>query len=146
MPQRQFVRQRILSAGLAALLAIAPTIATACTRLVYLGANKRVIMARSMDRKSDLETNLWIFPRGMARSGEVGPNSLRWTSKYGRRNPLSLRHLHHWRAERGWPRCQRAAARGVGISEVRPEQAGAHGLGAICARQLRDCSGGGGRL
>lgn len=36
-----------------------------------------------MDWKSDLKTNLWIFPRGMARNGEVGPNSLAWTSKYG---------------------------------------------------------------
>src|SRR5258708_33330841 len=28
-------------------------------------------------------TNLWIFPKGMERSGEAGRNSLRWTSKYG---------------------------------------------------------------
>ncbi|MCA1538089.1 linear amide C-N hydrolase [Bradyrhizobium sp. NBAIM03] len=83
MPQRNFVRQRILSAGLAALLAIAPSIAPACTRLVYLGVNDQVITARSMDWKSDVETNLWIFPRGMARNGEVGPNSLKWVSKYG---------------------------------------------------------------
>lgn len=28
-------------------------------------------------------TNLWIFPRGMSRNGEVGPNSVKWKSKYG---------------------------------------------------------------
>lgn len=26
---------------------------------------------------------LWVFPRGMRRSGEAGPNSIAWTSKYG---------------------------------------------------------------
>ncbi|MBD9480536.1 linear amide C-N hydrolase [Pseudoxanthomonas sp. PXM02] len=55
----------------------------ACTRVVYLGANDDVITARSMDWKNDVATNLWIFPRGMARSGQAGPNSVKWTSKYG---------------------------------------------------------------
>jgi choloylglycine hydrolase len=36
-----------------------------------------------MDWKVDVGTNLWMFPRGMARSGEAGPHSLQWTSKYG---------------------------------------------------------------
>ena len=36
-----------------------------------------------MDWKTDVGTNLWVFPRGMKRSGEVGPNSVKWTSKYG---------------------------------------------------------------
>jgi penicillin V acylase-like amidase (Ntn superfamily) len=63
-------------------LVIAP-LAEACTRLVYHGANDQVITARSMDWKSDVGTNLWIFPRGMKRSGEAGPNSLLWTSRYG---------------------------------------------------------------
>lgn len=57
--------------------------AIACTRVVYLGANDQVITARSMDWKSDITSNLWVLPRGMARSGEAGPNSLRWTSRYG---------------------------------------------------------------
>lgn len=57
--------------------------AIACTRVVYLGANDQVITARSMDWKSDITSNLWVLPRGMERSGEAGPNSLRWTSRYG---------------------------------------------------------------
>ena len=36
-----------------------------------------------MDWKEDLLTNLWIFPRGMARDGGLGKGSLEWTSKYG---------------------------------------------------------------
>jgi len=55
----------------------------ACTRLVYHGANGQVITARSMDWKSDIVSNLWVLPRGMARTGETGSNILRWTSKYG---------------------------------------------------------------
>lgn len=59
------------------------SIADACTRLVYIGHGDDVITARSMDWKVDVQTNLWIFPRGMKRSGEAGPNSIKWTSKYG---------------------------------------------------------------
>jgi choloylglycine hydrolase len=57
--------------------------ARACTRAVYLGADGDVITARSMDWKVDVATNLWVFPRGMQRSGEAGANSIHWTSKYG---------------------------------------------------------------
>jgi penicillin V acylase-like amidase (Ntn superfamily) len=68
----------------AAFLLLVPTLAAvACTRAVYLGDNGDVITARSMDWKVDVLTNLWIFPRGMQRSGQAGPNSLHWTSKYG---------------------------------------------------------------
>jgi len=58
-------------------------VADACTRVVYLGPADHVITARSMDWKTDVGTNLWVFPRGMQRSGAAGPNSIRWTSKYG---------------------------------------------------------------
>ena len=57
--------------------------ADACTRFVYTGANGDVITARSMDWQSDIATNLWIFPRGMARTGQAGEYSIAWTSTYG---------------------------------------------------------------
>jgi penicillin V acylase-like amidase (Ntn superfamily) len=44
--------------------------AESCTRFVYLGVNDQIITARSMDWKTG--TNLWIFPRGMKRSGRSG--------------------------------------------------------------------------
>jgi penicillin V acylase-like amidase (Ntn superfamily) len=82
-----FRRQRtLLTAFTVALITIGIAIqstADACTRLVYLGANDEVITARSMDWKNDIGTNLWIFPRGMQRSGETGKNTIHWTSKYG---------------------------------------------------------------
>lgn len=54
-----------------------------CTRVVYLGAEDRVVTGRSMDWKYEIGTNLWAFPRGMHRQGRAGANSLEWTSKYG---------------------------------------------------------------
>lgn len=57
--------------------------ANACTRVVYHGPNGTYITARSMDWKDEIPANLWIFPRGMQRNGEVGVNSITWTSKYG---------------------------------------------------------------
>jgi choloylglycine hydrolase len=36
-----------------------------------------------MDFSSPIPANLWIFPRGIQRNGEVGPNSITWKSRYG---------------------------------------------------------------
>jgi len=36
-----------------------------------------------LDWKDEIPANLWLFPRGIDRRGEVGPNSVRWTAKYG---------------------------------------------------------------
>jgi len=36
-----------------------------------------------MDWKDNIPANLWVFPRGMKRNGEVGSTSMTWTSKYG---------------------------------------------------------------
>lgn len=54
-----------------------------CTRVVYSGKNDMVATGRSMDWKTDMHSNIWIFPRGMERNGETGSNSLTWTSQYG---------------------------------------------------------------
>ena len=76
---------RLLCAALlaGALAAAFSPKAGACTRVVYVGPDGTVLTARSMDWKEDSRTNLWIFPRGMERSGAVGKNPLRWTSRYG---------------------------------------------------------------
>ncbi len=83
MKMKKSALSRIFAIGLAAAIATAPSLSLACTRLIYLGASSQVITARSMDWRFEMPTNLWIFPRGMARSGEVGPNSLQWKSRYG---------------------------------------------------------------
>ncbi len=55
----------------------------ACTRVVYQGDNNMIITGRTMDWKEDTRSNIWIFPRGMERNGEVGKDPMRWKSKYG---------------------------------------------------------------
>lgn len=67
--------------ALAMATAVAP--AWACTRAVYLGDNGDVITARSMDWKVDVATNLYVLPRGIARTGQAGPKSAAWTARYG---------------------------------------------------------------
>ncbi|ELY93419.1 choloylglycine hydrolase [Natrialba hulunbeirensis JCM 10989] len=54
-----------------------------CTRLVYLGEEGRVLTARSMDWGEDIGSNIWTLPRGMERTGQVGPASMEWTAAYG---------------------------------------------------------------
>ncbi len=74
-----------LSAALAGMALILTSIqdVDACTRAVYLGENGTVITGRSMDWAEDMQTNLWVFPRGMKRGGAAGPNSPKWVSIYG---------------------------------------------------------------
>jgi len=55
----------------------------ACTRVVYKGPNNTVLTGRTMDFSMEIPANLWVFPRGIKRNGEVGTNSIEWTSKYG---------------------------------------------------------------
>lgn len=77
------IRPQLAALLLAASGIAATTSAWACTRLVFHGAEGQVMTARSMDWKSDIVSNLWVLPRGMERSGQTGPNTLRWKSKYG---------------------------------------------------------------
>ncbi|WP_429911153.1 linear amide C-N hydrolase [Glycocaulis sp.] len=65
------------------MLAFGVAAAEACTRVVYLGPEGRIITARSMDWRTDIGSNLWILPRGVERNGETGPNTLSWTARYG---------------------------------------------------------------
>lgn len=59
------------------------TSADACTRAVYHGSENTVITGRSMDWNDYTQTNIWVLPRGIKRSGQVGTNSAEWTAKYG---------------------------------------------------------------
>jgi len=73
-----------LAASAALVIAAAgPPSVDACTRVVYNGPNGTILTGRSMDFAMEIPANLWVFPRGMARDGAVGPTSVRWTSRYG---------------------------------------------------------------
>lgn len=66
-----------------AFLAISISQPAACTRILYETATNNFIVGRTMDWYDDTGTDLWAFPRGMVRDGGVGPDSIKWTSKYG---------------------------------------------------------------
>lgn len=55
----------------------------ACTRVVYQGPNGTVITGRTMDWRGSIPADLWVFPRGIERNGEVGASSVKWKAKYG---------------------------------------------------------------
>lgn len=74
---------RIFTAAALSAALFCSDIATACTRVVYQGPDNTIITARSMDWQTEIPANLWLFPRGMERFGEVGTSSLKWKSKYG---------------------------------------------------------------
>lgn len=79
--KKMLFRACCLAGGAAALVSAEE--AGACTRAVYLGPDGMVVTGRTMDWREDIPTNLYVFPRGMERSGYDEGNTLHWTSKYG---------------------------------------------------------------
>lgn len=72
--------------GFAALFAsslISPSDADACSRAVYHGDDNLYIVGRSLDWKTPIPTNLYVYPRGLKKVGSDKPNAVSWTSKYG---------------------------------------------------------------
>lgn len=66
---------------LLALLAAGKTIA--CSRVVFLGDNDLTIVGRTLDWRTPIPTNLYVYPRGMEKQGMPDGNTFRWKSKYG---------------------------------------------------------------
>lgn len=78
-------------------LAIAATLAIAaagahdaqgCTRVLYVGdttatAQPLRIVGRSLDWKTPIPTNLYVYPAGIHKKGNDLPGSVEWASKYG---------------------------------------------------------------
>lgn len=64
-------------------IGFATTLSHACSRAVYLGPNQQIVTGRTMDWREDMQTNLWILPRGLENDGAMGAKGLKWTSKYG---------------------------------------------------------------
>lgn len=77
------MRNLFLTSAVALSLALQTTPAEACTRAVYLGPDNMVVTGRTMDWKEDIRSNIYLFPRGMKRSGAKMENTLHWTAKYG---------------------------------------------------------------
>lgn len=72
------------SAALAALsFALAPLTADACTRVLYKGTDNLIVVGRSLDWKTPIPTNIYVYPRGITKQGASTPDGVNWTSKYG---------------------------------------------------------------
>lgn len=72
----------VLIAVIGMTVVLAPE-ARPCSRVVYKGADSLVVVGRSLDWKTPIPTNMWVFPRGMVKRSDSGDNALEWTSKYG---------------------------------------------------------------
>lgn len=73
----------ILAAGAMALAAFTPSEADACSRVLYQGNDSLFVVARSLDWKTPIPTNIYVYPRGMQKMSSNLSNPIRWTSKYG---------------------------------------------------------------
>lgn len=63
--------------------ALCPFQSDACTRVIYQGQDDIFVVARSLDWKTPIPTNLYVYPRGMKKTSHNLPGALEWTSKYG---------------------------------------------------------------
>jgi penicillin V acylase-like amidase (Ntn superfamily) len=82
MITRKLIRNQ--RAPLALFLAlVSATPAVACTRILYTSEQGTVITARGMDWAEDMNSNLWVFPRGITRQGLGTAQTISWKSKYG---------------------------------------------------------------
>lgn len=68
---------------LMALFAILPNQSEACSRVLYHGQGDIMVVGRSLDWKTPIPTNLYVYPRGMHKVGNNVPGAVEWTSKYG---------------------------------------------------------------
>lgn len=57
--------------------------ADACSRVLYQGNDSLYVVGRSLDWKTPIPTNLYVYPRGIHKKGSNQPGAVEWTSKYG---------------------------------------------------------------
>ncbi len=69
-------------AGFAAMIFAGGTEAMGCTRVTYVG-DSAVVTGRTLDWRTPIPTNLYVYPRGVERKSYDTDQSISWTSKYG---------------------------------------------------------------
>lgn len=57
--------------------------ATACSRILYVGNDSLRIVGRSLDWKTPIPTNIYVYPRGITKKSHDLPGAFEWTSRYG---------------------------------------------------------------
>lgn len=75
---------KFLTAAALALASVSP--ALACSRVVFLGDSTHsdiVMVGRTLDWRTPIPTNIYVYPRGMEKQSMPSGPMLRWTSQYG---------------------------------------------------------------
>lgn len=75
--------KRLFFLGVFLMAIFCPMDSDACSRVVYQGVDNLRIIGRSLDWKTPIPTNLYVYPRGMHKRGNTLNGSVEWTSKYG---------------------------------------------------------------
>ncbi len=57
--------------------------ADACSRVVYLGDTGTVLVGRTLDWRTPIPTNIYVYPSGMTKESNGSGNRLQWRSQYG---------------------------------------------------------------
>lgn len=76
---------KLIGAGALTILSLlaADNHSGACSRIVYEGNDSLIIVGRSLDWRTPIPTNLYVYPRGMEKRGNLQSDAVRWISKYG---------------------------------------------------------------
>lgn len=53
-----------------------------CSRVVFLGDNGLTMVGRTLDWRTPIPTNLYVYPRGLERQSNVTAPMLQWKSRY----------------------------------------------------------------
>ena len=72
--------KRLLLGLIGAAALLAPEMTDACSRILYHGEGDLRIVGRSLDWKTPIPTNLYVYPRGMKKQGNSMEGSVEWTS------------------------------------------------------------------
>ncbi|MCM1028686.1 MAG: linear amide C-N hydrolase [Pseudoflavonifractor sp.] len=80
--------RKFLSLAAAVALAISaafsPSDASACSRILYVGSDSTLrIVGRSLDWKTPIPTNIYVYPKGIKKMSHSLKGAFSWTSKYG---------------------------------------------------------------
>lgn len=74
---------RLLKLALLVLSAlIVRPVANACSRVVYLGDKGLVMVGRTLDWRTPIPTNLYVYPQGIQKTSMPDGPCLKWRSKY----------------------------------------------------------------
>lgn len=57
--------------------------ADACSRVVYLGDKGYVLVGRTLDWRTPIPTNIYVYPQGISKTSMPDGPCLRWKSRYG---------------------------------------------------------------